>query len=264
MRQLRSVLIIFSLAVFIVPLAGAQTTAVPLYIKAIDQAGEKIQGVQIELVPSPDVALSNMITNEVGAVSLNLKPGSYRLTATRPGYFDFSTDIEVKPSTDPQNFIIRLKSPPSSHIKTSASAPSDTLRISVAPFHDDVTYERADLSAMPRTTITIHNYHANIDETYTGVRLADIFRPLTVPLDKELRGQALILCVVATGADGYQAVLSLAEIDPSFHPGEVIVADTRDGRPLNAAGPFRLIVTEDKRPARSVRNLISIELKTVK
>ena len=27
-------------------------------------------------------------------------------------------------------------------------------------------------------------------------------------------------------------------------------------------GPFRLIVTEDKRPARSVRNLVSLEVKT--
>jgi len=29
-------------------------------------------------------------------------------------------------------------------------------------------------------------------------------------------------------------------------------------------GPFRLVVTEDKRPARAVRNLVSVELKSVK
>jgi hypothetical protein len=68
--------------------------------------------------------------------------------------------------------------------------------------------------------------------------------------------------VVATGSDGYRSVVALAEIDPEFHPGLVLVADAMDGKPLGAAGPFRLVVTEDKRPARSVRNLISIEVKT--
>jgi hypothetical protein len=35
-----------------------------------------------------------------------------------------------------------------------------------------------------------------------------------------------------------------------------------NGQSLDAhSGPFRLVVTEDKRPARSVRNLASIELK---
>ena len=77
-----------------------------------------------------------------------------------------------------------------------------------------------------------------------------------------MRGKALSGYIVATGSDGYRAVLALAEIDPSFHPGEVLVADAMNGKPLDAhSGPFKLVVTEDKRPARSVRNLVSLELK---
>jgi hypothetical protein len=42
----------------------------------------------------------------------------------------------------------------------------------------------------------------------------------------------------------------------------VLVADTMNGKPLDArTGPFRLVVSDDKRPARSVRNLVSLELK---
>jgi DMSO/TMAO reductase YedYZ molybdopterin-dependent catalytic subunit len=68
---------------------------------------------------------------------------------------------------------------------------------------------------------------------------------------------------VATGADGYKVVLALGEIDPEFHPGQVLVADSMDGKPLGPqTGPLRLIVSEDKRPARSVRNLVSIEIKS--
>ncbi len=36
-----------------------------------------------------------------------------------------------------------------------------------------------------------------------------------------------------------------------------------DGKPIgDKDGPFRLVVSEDKRPARSVHNLVSIELRT--
>ncbi len=123
----------------------------------------------------------------------------------------------------------------------------------------------ADLKAMPRTTVNFHNSHTNADETYSGVRLADVLAKMDAPLGNALRGEALANYVVATGSDGYTVVLALGEVDPSFHPGEVIVADTMDGKPLDEhSGPFKLVVTEDKRPARGVRNLIRIELKTAR
>jgi hypothetical protein len=83
---------------------------------------------------------------------------------------------------------------------------------------------------------------------------------VNAPLGKELHGEAMALYRIATGSDGYSAVLSLAEVDPSFHEGQVIVADRRDCQPLGKAGPFQSIVSEDKRPARWVHNLVSITL----
>jgi hypothetical protein len=78
----------------------------------------------------------------------------------------------------------------------------------------------------------------------------------------ELRGGALVYYLVATGSDVYKAVFSLAEVDPSFHPGDVLVVDTINGKALDArTGPLRLVATEDKRPARGVRNLVSLEVK---
>jgi hypothetical protein len=119
-----------------------------------------------------------------------------------------------------------------------------------------------DLKALPHHTVTVHNPHANADETYSGVPLMDLLAKESVPHGHDLRGKALSDYIVATGSDGYKAVLALAEVDPDFHPGEVLVADQMDGKPLDAkTGPFRLVVTEDKRPARSVHNLVSIEVK---
>jgi hypothetical protein len=147
------------------------------------------------------------------------------------------------------------------------SAPSsskDTLSLLTSSDHPPVVLSANELKAVPHISVTIHNSHTNADEAYSGVRLSDLLAKLGAPLGDQLRGKALSAYVVATGSDGYKAVLALGEVDPSFHPGEVLVADTMDGKPLDAhSGPFKLVVTEDKRPARSVRNLASIELKSV-
>jgi hypothetical protein len=119
-----------------------------------------------------------------------------------------------------------------------------------------------ELKAMPHLTVTIHNSHSNADEIYSGVRVSDLLVRVGAPLGSNLRAKALAHYIVAGGSDGYQTVLAIAEIDPEFHPGEVLVADAMGGKTLDAhSGPLKLVVTEDKHPARSVRNLVQIELK---
>jgi hypothetical protein len=143
---------------------------------------------------------------------------------------------------------------------TPASTDSDQLRITVAQKSE--TLSASDLKTLPHKTVTVHNPHTNADETYSGVLLIDLLAKEGVPRGHDLHGKALSEYVVATGSDGYKAVLALGEIDPEFHPGDVLVADQMGGKLLDAkTGPFRLVVTEDKRPARSVHNLVSIEVK---
>jgi hypothetical protein len=64
--------------------------------------------------------------------------------------------------------------------------------------------------------------------------------------------------VIAEGTDGYRVLYSLVETDPTIHSGQVLVADTLDGKPLADDGAFKIISTEEKRPARWVRNLDKI------
>lgn len=124
--------------------------------------------------------------------------------------------------------------------------------------HARVVLSPADFHALPHVTITVHNSHADASETYSGVPLSTLLEKVNAPLGKELRGEAMTSYVIATGSDGYSVVLSLAEIDPEFHAGQVVVADAREGKPLEKNGPFQLIVSDDKRPARWVHNLVSI------
>ncbi|MGB7438361.1 MAG: molybdopterin-dependent oxidoreductase [Candidatus Acidiferrum sp.] len=147
--------------------------------------------------------------------------------------------------------------------QSSAQATPQALTITVNPGHANIRISAEELKGMPRKTVVVHNPHANADETYEGVLLADLLGKYGAPLGKDLHGAALAEYIVATGSDGYKVVFSLAEVDPSFHPGDVLVADTMDGKPLDAhVGPFRLVSTEDKRPARAVRNLVSLEVKS--
>jgi hypothetical protein len=141
-----------------------------------------------------------------------------------------------------------------------AQATEHASAVKAQPFKVEMT--AGVLKGLSRRTVTVHNPHANADETYEGAALSDLLAKYGAPLGNDLRGKALAYYVVATGSDGYKAVYSLAEVDPSFHPGDVIVADTMDGKPLDAhTGPLRLVSTEDKRPARGVRNLVLIEMK---
>lgn len=139
---------------------------------------------------------------------------------------------------------------------------ADVLHIFSYTKSGELVLKPADFKALPHLNITVHNEHSNADETYSGVRLADLLTKMNAPLGHDLRGPALAAYVEATGSDGYVAVLALAEVDPAFHPGDVIVADAMNGQPLDAkSGPYKLVVSEDKRPARWVRNLISIQLR---
>ena len=92
--------------------------------------------------------------------------------------------------------------------------------------------------------------------------MIDLLAKAGAPIGADVKGKALSMYVVATGSDSYKAVLALAEAEPDFHPGVILVADQLDGKPLDAKeGPFKLVVGEDQRPARSVHNLVKIELK---
>jgi len=116
----------------------------------------------------------------------------------------------------------------------------------------------ATLAPLPHTTVTVHNSHTKADETYSGVPLIDLLTKLGVS-DKPHAGD-LRLYVVATGSDGYEVVYSIGEITPDLNSATVIVADAENGKALAEDGPLKLIATEEKRPARWVRNLVAIRV----
>lgn len=122
-----------------------------------------------------------------------------------------------------------------------------------------LTLQATDLAKLPRASVETNN--DGIAVKYEGVWLHELLKRAGAPGGTDLRGKALASYLVASASDGYQAVYSLAEIDPVFTDSQVLVADSADGKPLmGAQGTFRLVAPKDKRGARSVRMLAKIEV----
>ena len=107
-------------------------------------------------------------------------------------------------------------------------------------------------------TASAHDQSGRFD----GVPLIDLLKRAGVPTGEAIRGAELAKTVFVVGADGYRVVFALAELDAAFTDRIVLLADKRDGAALpDNARPYQLIVPGEKRPARWVRQVVSIEVR---
>lgn len=113
---------------------------------------------------------------------------------------------------------------------------------------------------MERRTVVTED--RGLRTTFEGVALRDVLAQAGVVFGEKLRGKALAQVVIATARDAYQVAYAIAELDAAFTDQVVLLADRRDGRPLLAdTGPWQIIVPNDKRPARWIRQVSRIEVR---
>jgi hypothetical protein len=125
------------------------------------------------------------------------------------------------------------------------------------------TFSPADLAALPHETVSVMNAHLKKTESYSGVPLAAILDTMGLPFVKANEHTLLHSYWMAEGTDGYQVVVSAYEALSAVHMDSVLVADSSDGKPLEADGALKLVISGDKRPQRWVQNLKSLTLKTI-
>ena len=245
-------------------LPAQQSASTSLTVRVSDQTGAGVAHAQIRLLPTPDKAPAKLETDDQGRFSISLKPGGYALLVSAQGFKEGSQCIDVGANQGQTSQVVGVVLKVGDVSSPIPIYSRDSLVLSAEPERAPVVLSPAEFRALPHVTITVHNGHSNADETYSGVALATLLAKVNAPLGQELHKEALTRFLVASGSDGYSVVLSLAEVDPSFHGGQVLVADTRDGQPLAKSGPFQLIVSEDKRPARWVHNLVAISLQSAR
>lgn len=117
------------------------------------------------------------------------------------------------------------------------------------------TFDLAALKALPSRTETVGG------TTYVGVSLWDLLNATTgIVTDPAVKNDVLDKFVVATGSDGYQALISMGEIDPAFGNQPDLVAYQANGQLLDSNGFARLVVPGDAKAGRYVSNLVNLQV----
>jgi DMSO/TMAO reductase YedYZ molybdopterin-dependent catalytic subunit len=117
-----------------------------------------------------------------------------------------------------------------------------------------------DFQQLPQTNV-IRKDRDGGDHTYSGVVLATILQKAGATLGKDLKGKNLAKYIWVEAADSYQVVFALAELDSSFTDRKIILANMMDGKPLPSGdGPFRVIVQDEKKPARCIKQVTAIKV----
>jgi hypothetical protein len=117
---------------------------------------------------------------------------------------------------------------------------------------------RSDIDSLPHVKVTAHGSETS---TFEGVALRAVLEKAGVEFGHSMRGKRLASCLLVEAADGYRAVIALPELDPDFTDKEVLLAYLQDGKPLDdKAGPYRIVIPEEKRMARWVRQVTKLKI----
>lgn len=122
----------------------------------------------------------------------------------------------------------------------------------------------ADFAKLARKEVKAKD-HDGKESVYSGVELREILLLADAKFGKDFKGAQLANFVLIEAADGYKALFAAAELDAGFTDKSIILADTKDGKPLpDTHGPWQMIVPDDKKHGRWVRQLTVVRLRSAK
>jgi DMSO/TMAO reductase YedYZ molybdopterin-dependent catalytic subunit len=155
------------------------------------------------------------------------------------------------------SFAVVAQTPPASTLLSISGNVAEPLALTV----DDLKRYPAQAVAYSPSGGTSSSTPSAPARHYTGVALRDVLNAAkpTEGKPRDLRRSY----VVATASDGYEAVFSWGELFISPVGDSVFVVYERDGAPLaDDEGRFALIAVNDLRPARHVKWLRRLTLRT--
>ena len=121
---------------------------------------------------------------------------------------------------------------------------------------------RADIEALPRVKVTPGA--AGPSATFEGVSLKALLERGGVGLGETIKGKRLASCLLVEAADGYRVVIALPELDPGFTDKQFVLVFLKDGKPLgDKEGPYRLVIPDEKRMARWVKQVVKLKIADV-
>jgi hypothetical protein len=125
-----------------------------------------------------------------------------------------------------------------------------------------IVLAKSDIESLPHVQLTIPASHDSAAPVrYEGVALKSLLEKAGVEFGHSLRGKRMASCLLVAAADGYRAVIALPEIDSDFTDKQVVLAFSQNGKPLDAKeGPYRIIIPDEKRMARWVKQVTTLKI----
>lgn len=118
---------------------------------------------------------------------------------------------------------------------------------------------KSDIEALPHKKITTGAPDSSV--TYDVVSLETVLEKAGIDFGKSMTGKRLASCLLVEAADGYRVVIALPELDSAFTDKEIFLAFQKNGKPLDEKeGPYRIVIPEEKRMARWVRQVTTLKI----
>ncbi len=115
------------------------------------------------------------------------------------------------------------------------------------------------LAVLPQHQLTLPTGTPPAPHSFEGPLVWDVLAA-SGTIDPARHADAVRQWLVVRGADGYAAVLALAEIAPDFENKPVLLAFRMDGTDLDHP---RLVVPAERRPGRSVRDVAALGVESL-
>ena len=125
-----------------------------------------------------------------------------------------------------------------------------------------IVLRKSDIESSPHVQLTIPASHdSTASVRYEGVALKSLLEKAGVEFGHSLRGKRMASCLLVEAADGYRVVIALPELDPDFTDKQIVLAFSQNGKPLDAKeGPYRIVMPDEKRMARWVKQVTMLKI----
>jgi hypothetical protein len=122
-----------------------------------------------------------------------------------------------------------------------------------------VVLSAADIAALAHTIVKVNGPDGTA--SFSGVPMVKILEKAGITFGESLRGKRLASCLLVEAADGYRVVIALPELDPGFTDKQLLLVDERETHPLDdKEGPYRIVIPDEKRMARWVRQVKTLKI----
>jgi hypothetical protein len=122
-----------------------------------------------------------------------------------------------------------------------------------------VVLSRTDLEALPHIKVTASEHSSPVN--FEGITVKSALERAGIVFGESMKGKRLSNCLLVEAADGYRVVIALPELDPAFTDKQILLVFLRDGKPLGEKeGPYRIVIPDEKRMARWVRQVTNLRI----